>query len=133
MYRVHGVKIFKIVNKQVRTNAVNAVRMIRGEEKLQVTIGPIKDSKTHDQRAYFHVLCGLLSDETGYTPGEIKELTKRRLYGTEFKEVLGERIEFLKSSEELDRKGYSALIEQILIIGGECGVTLPPPRYKGES
>ena len=122
---------YLIINAQVRSNACKAVMAITGDQKLQVIIEPIKEDKTAEQRGYFHVLCGILSEETGYTAGEIKELVKIRLYGTETVEVMGRTFERLKSSEKLGKKRYSALIEQILIIAGEAGITLPAPRYNG--
>ena len=124
-------RVFKIINADVRKNAAKAVMDITGEQKLQVTIEPIKDNKTAEQRGYFHVLCGIMGEETGYTMGQIKELVKIELYGTETVAIMGRQFERLKSSEELDRKGYSALTEQILIMAAEFGIVLPPPRYNG--
>ena len=117
-------KLFKITSSNIRKNAAQAVMDIRGDDKLQVVIEPINNSKSNEQRGMFHALCKVFADETGYTPAQIKRIVKMELYGVEEVEVMGRRFEVLRSSEDLDRRGYSALIEQLYILAGEAGIVL---------
>ena len=67
---------FIINSRKVRTNAVNAVKTITGEENLEVIIQEHKENKTQEQRNFFHLLCKILGDEIGYSQSEIKEVVK---------------------------------------------------------
>lgn len=121
---------FIITSAQIRANAVRAVMEIRGEDNAEVIIQPHKKSKSAEQRGWFHVLCKILGEETGYTQGEIKELIKREIMGTTLIELAGRNVEVVASSESLDKVGYSELIDGTYVLAAEAGIVLPNPRYR---
>ena len=123
-------KRFIIKNKEIRANAVKAVLDIRGEPTMEVIIREYKEDHTRDQENFFHLLCRLLSVETGYHEGEIKELVKKNVLGTKIITVGSAIKEVTESSADKDKAGYSELITGIYRIAGEGGFILPPPQYR---
>ena len=121
---------FIINSRKVRTNAVNAVKTITGEENLEVIIQEHKENKTQEQRSFWHVLLKIISDDTGYTPSEVKELVKKRVLGTKVVSIGGYTKEVTESSEEQDKGSYSNLIESTYQIAAEAGIVLPNPLYR---
>lgn len=119
-----------IINKDIRRRAAQAVMAIRGDDKLEVIIRPHVNDKTAEQRAWFHVLCGLFGEATGYTREEIKELVKAEILGTTVITVAGREREVTASSEKQNRAQYSELIEGCYRLAAEAGVVLPNPRWK---
>ena len=118
---------FIINSKQVRTNAVNAVKTITGEENLEVIIQEHKENKTQEQRNFFHLLCKILGDEIGYSQSEIKEVVKIEALGLKSVKVGDSIYSVTKSSEEAKKDEYSHLIDTLYRISAELGVNLPNP------
>lgn len=123
---------YVINSPQVRSNAARAVSEIKGADNLEVIIQPHRDDKTAEQRGWFHVLCKILGEETGYTKGEVKELVKKAILGTKIIKIGEHEKEVTESSEDQDKIGYSELIDGIYRLGAEAGIALPNPRYRGE-
>ena len=105
------------------------LRSIEYTKPMQVIIKLYKKDKTAEQRNFWHVLLGILSEETGYTVGEVKELIKKDELGT--KDVMIGKVlhTVTESSEEANRETYSRLIEATYRLGAEAGISLPNPRY----
>tara|TARA_R110000850_G_C9996087_1_gene467955 strand:+ start:9132 stop:9509 length:378 start_codon:yes stop_codon:yes gene_type:complete len=112
---------------RVKGGLYETIKSLDLAKPKRITIEDDKESKTGEQRSWFHILCGMFGAEIGYTKLQMKRLMLAEVYGTEI--VLGKEIS--KSSESLSRKSYSQLIEQTYIKAGEMGVQLPPPRMKG--
>ena len=112
-------------------NAIKAVQEILGEQNMEVIIQPHKEDKTGEQRGWWHVLLKILSDESGYTVEEVKELVKKNLLGTRLIPIGSVSKEVTESSEKQDKIGYSELIEGTYRLAAEAGIVLPNPRYKG--
>ncbi len=130
-------RVFKIKSQEIRQNAANAVMAIKGDDAMQVTIEPCIDDHTAEQRGFFHVLCREISQNTGYTQGEVKELIKMEIFGTKIVEFAGRTREVVSSSEYHDdgtkrvKPSYSELIEGAYRIAAEGGIQLPNARYNG--
>lgn len=105
------------------------LRSLKYDKSMQVIIKFYKKDKTAEQRSFWHILLGILSDETGYTVGEVKELIKKSELGT--KEVMIGNVSHTvtESSEKANRETYSKLIETTYRVGAEAGIALPNPRY----
>lgn len=98
------------------------------DKSWQVQVAPYKENKTDEQRSFFHVLCGIFSDQTGYSKDEIKQLCKAETFGTHDVTLGSVTVQVVKSSELAKRDEYSALIESCYRLASEAGVMLPPPR-----
>ena len=107
----------------VKRGLMKALKEMDLTKPKQVTVSEYKENKTDEQRAWFHILCGLFGDEVGYTKLQMKRVMLREVFGVEV--VMG--VEIAKSSESLKRDDYSTLIEQTYIKAGEMGFQLPPP------
>lgn len=100
----------------------------------EVIIKPHVNSLSAQQRGWFHRLCEMISNDTGYTPEEIKMMVKEREWGSEIKTGPdGKQYKFVRSSErnEQGRKTnkveYGALIEGAYRLGADAGIVLPNP------
>ena len=107
----------------VKRGLYSAIRSLDLSNPKQVAITDHKECKTGEQRAWFHILCGLFGQEVGYNKIQMKRVIINEVFGTET--VLG--VEIQKSSETLKRDEYSQLIEQTYIKAAEMGIVLPPP------
>ena len=125
-------KRYIINSKEVKRNCLDAVMQIKGEEQLEVVIKKHVKNKTQQQRGWFHALCGILANETGYQMGEIKELVKQHILGTTTVAVGTKVFEVTASSEKQNREMYSRLIEGVYQLGAEAGIELPPARFIGD-
>jgi len=120
-----------IINSQaVRTRAASAVMAIRGDDDMEVIIRKREYDKTKEQRGWFHALCKIFGEETGYTQGEIKELVKAEVLGTTIITIAGREREVTASSEKQNRESYSELIEGCYRLAAEAGIQLPNPRWQ---
>lgn len=122
---------FIIKTQQIKQNALDAVMSIMQGDNMEVIIKPHKEDKTGEQRAWLHILFGLISEETGYTKVEVKELVKKQLLGTKIVTIGKVTKEVTASSESESRKGYSELIEGTYRLAAEAGIQLPSPKYRG--
>lgn len=122
---------FIINSKQVKKNALQAVSEIMGADGLEVIIQRHKEDKTAEQRGFWHLLLKVISDETGYTLVEVKELIKKQLLGTKQITIAGVTREVTESSEAQKKMDYSKLIEETYRLAAEAGIQLPNPRYNG--
>lgn len=121
-------KRYRITSKEAKRQALAAVMAVMGEDRMEVVIRRYVENKTTEQRAWFHMLCKMFGDETGYSQGEVKELIKREILGTSLVELAGRKFEIVKASESQDKAGYSELIEGTYRLAAEAGVVLPSPR-----
>ncbi len=122
-------RVFLLHNRTQKQRALEALfeQPVSQENPLVVQMGYPEAGVNGEQRGWLHVLCEILSEATGYTPGEIKELAKRELWGTTVVEIAGRHIEVVRSSEEASRKEYAKLIDTVYRIGADAGVPLPDP------
>ena len=137
-----GVEIVKILitTEDRRSFAQNLVGNIQGQEKAgyltEVIIQPHVEKKSDEQRGWFHFLCREISKDTGYTEGQVKELVKKYVLGTQIV-TIGDQTKEVTCSSETDETGkarskmsYSQLIDGAYQIGAEAGIALPNPMYR---
>jgi len=114
---------------RVKAGLYECLKGLPADKKYRITVEYYKEDKTAEQRAFFHVLCGIFGDETGYTLGEIKELCKVELMGTTVISIAGRDVDVTKSSETLHKLEYGALIETCYRLAAEAGIALPSARF----
>ena len=114
---------------RIKAGLYECLKSLPADKKYRITVEDYKENKTDEQRAFFHVLCKFFSDDTGYTPEEIKQLCKVELMGTTMVNLAGREIEVVKSSETLKKQEYSELIETCYRLAAEAGVVLPSARW----
>lgn len=88
----------------------------------------VKEKRSTEQNAYWHVCCGLIGDHCGYTTAEVKILIKRQLEWMVYR-VNGEP--FLRSSTDLNTAEFSALVDFTREYGDQAGCyVLTPEEFK---
>lgn len=93
--------------------------MDKGEKiELKKFVG----SRTNLQNRYFHVCCKILGDYAGYTVDEIKVIIKEQL---DFMKYTKGKHTFLRSTAELDKDEFIALIDYIRSFADQYGCTIP--------
>lgn len=113
----------------VKRGLHDCLKSLPVDRKYRITVEDYKQDKTAEQRGFFHTLCEILGNETGYTKAEIKELCKQELMGTTVVNVGGIEREVVISSESLKRDEYSQLIETAYRLGAQAGIQLPSARW----
>lgn len=113
----------------VKAGLYDCLKSLPADKKFRITVEDYKEDKTAEQRAFFHTLCGIFAEATGYTKGEIKELCKVELMGTTVVTLAGREVEVVQSSEKLKKMEYSELIETCYRLAAEAGVILPAARW----
>ena len=112
-----------------KKRALSAVQGLMRDHICQVTIEDYKHDKTEAQRGFWHMLIGIMAKELGYTPLEMKNILKVKIMGTEIvKDLDGNDLEQIPSSEAEKRHGYSLLIDGTIETGHELGMNLPTPN-----
>lgn len=125
---------FTLRSERIKDNCVQNIRdieIVEGRYK-RVTIADHVNSKTAQQRGWFHKLCAILGDEIGMQAGDIKEIAKAKLFGWRQVEYGGVTLTMADGhSERLSAKRYGELIDTVYLLAGESGIQLPPPdKYR---
>lgn len=115
--------------ESVKHGLHDCLKSLPADKKYRITVEDYKQDKTAEQRNFFHTLCEILGNETGYTKAEVKELCKLELMGTTVVSVGGIEREVVISSETLKRDEYSQLIEMAYRLGAQAGISLPSARW----
>lgn len=103
---------------------------IMGEDNQEVLIQDHKNGKTAEQRAFWHVLIGIMAKDSDCNPVHLKEWLKQEILGTVVIDFAGLEREATVSTERLNAEEYSDLIEHTYRIAAEAGIVLPNPRYR---
>lgn len=118
-------KTFIIRTAEIRDACRAYIGSLSIESLWEVTIKPYVKNKSAAQRRYLHKIIGEWAKESGDSPRRLKVVMKDHcnLYGVETHPVTGKVITYMKSTESLNVKEYSFLIEQTLIEAAKLGYT----------
>lgn len=94
------------------------------ERGLMVTIEPYYRPHTRSQTAKVHVMIAEMADALGYTRAELKEVLKQELWPMKEVRFRTGSVAVPKSTAELTREEASAVIERLIQVAAEMGVTL---------
>lgn len=91
-----------------------------------------KAYRTHNQNSYLHLLLGVVAMETGNTLEDVKriyfkEICNPAIFRTRRTDRLGNTIEHLKSSADLNKEEMSIAIDRFKRWGAENGIFMPNP------
>lgn len=113
--------------RELRDRALKLVADIRpdADRPMEVIIRPYKADKTAEQRGWFHKLCEFAGEAYSVPAWKVKEAVKEELFGKEVVRIGGKTREVTRSSESLNRKEYSDLIETLYRMAAEDGIILP--------
>ena len=119
---------------KIKEHAIQCINELDRTEDWDVTIKKHVNSKTAEQRGFFHFLCTEFAHQAGMQAGEIKEIAKAKIFGWRKIEYGGVTLVVADGhSESLGAKKYGELIDTLYMLAGEAGITLPgPDRYRGE-
>lgn len=106
--------------------------LVEPRAPLELILRTERREKTHEQRKLWHVMMVDLAPLLGLTPAETKLLIKRLFFGVSVKIVkIADRevpIELVPSSEDLERKEYSDLIDFTIRFAAEQGFMIADRR-----
>lgn len=100
------------------------------ERPWEVTWRVYKESKSDQQRAYFHLLLTMCESYYGVRMGKIKEAVKQECFGTDEVIIGGKKKVVTRSSEDANKDEYSDLIECLIEMAAGDGLSLPPPNTR---
>lgn len=117
-----------LTDDKVRANCITAVALAPLGKEVVIR----EKSKTSPQRRYWHAIITELSQFTGYTQDQMKWMIKKSVLGMErWTTEKGGEYAMVKSSEQLNIKEYSDLIDETRRIAAKIGCTLKPPIMYG--
>lgn len=119
-------------NSQVFGNLLKDLSQLNQYKNWIVTIKEGKESKTSQQRSYFHALLDIISKHTG---DSIDDLKTRACWALGFvrdvKLKNGETIKERESTEKLTKEQYSQLIDAAKTMCQFLELQYPDPNYFG--
>lgn len=114
----------------VRENLISYLRTLPVSKGLEIRIH--KANKTPPQRAYWHCMVRIISEDVGKTEAALKEELKAEwLPVREHKRGDGKIVLLPKPTEDLTKEEYSELIERTLALAAFLGITIPSPYHMG--
>lgn len=119
--------LFIIDTAERRQAAADRVMQITRKPVMAVEIYPYKKSRSNSQNRLLWMWYKPIADHLGYTPEELHEEIKVRFIGVERKTVYGMEIIMPKSTQDLDTEAFTKLLDQVLALATELGITLPQP------
>lgn len=114
-------------SRVAKDNAIQAIANIAPsmDRPMEVVVRRFKLDKTAEQRGWFHKLCEIAAEHYHVPAWKIKQAVKMELFGYEVVEFGGKKIPVTRSSEDLDRKEYSQLIDKLYRMAADDGIVLP--------
>ena len=111
---------------EIRANCREYINELPTDVTWDVTIAKHVNSKSKEQRGWFHKLCAILREEIGIQEGDVKEIAKAKLFGWKQVEYGGVTLTLSDGhSETLNADKYGELIETVYMLAGESGIVLP--------
>jgi hypothetical protein len=122
-------RTFNLINENVRQNCIREIQGL-DLDKYEVVIE--RAGKTPKQRRYWHMILQIVAEEYGDSYERLKHMVKAQVLGyDQWKDRKGNLQSRVLSSEELDTKRYSELIDYTIMVADNLGVTLPDPKFYG--
>lgn len=110
------------IGKEAKASAVYLNQLRDSKERIEIK--PFKKQRTLNQNAYFHVICTILSVETGYTTEEVKHILK--VNGGLAYEKGGHQI--VRSTANLNKEEFAELIDRSILFASDHGFIIPTPE-----
>lgn len=120
--------LYIIRNEEVKANCIQEIESLYGEWRVKIC----KPKRSSNQNAYFHKLVDIVADFVGEDAEDTKWRIKHAM--GMYKDVLdnfGNYKQRMLSTAELDKKQFSVLIEEVLILGHKLGLTMPLASHFG--
>ena len=106
-------------------------RETNDEPILELVLRPFNDNRSLEQNDMFHAWCGTISDKTGHSKAEIKDILVETVFGTEeYLNLQGEKRSRIRQTSSLNKSEMSELIERSVQIGIELGADVPEVKYE---
>lgn len=119
--------ILRTDRPDIRETAIEAIQELDSALEWDLDISKHSANKTAEQRGWFHALIGIFSREVGVPAGDLKEICKAKVMGWKTVRYGGLELRVADGhSEALTLQQYSDLIEQVYILAGDAGISLPP-------
>jgi len=99
--------------------------------EMWLTLEKKKSNRSIEQNKYWWVCMTLLSNHFGYTKDEMHNICKFMfLKSQKVDETSGLVFEYLKSTTELTKSEFSAMVEEMIRWSAEHGVVIPEPNQQ---
>lgn len=119
-------------NNRVRDFCSGAIKDVKIDEGqlLEVIMRPYNKNRSLEQNDMFHAWCGTISDQTGHSKGEIKDILIESVFGSEdYLNLKGEKRSRIRSTSDMNVREMSELIERATQLGIELGADVPEVTY----
>ena len=115
-------------NNRIRDFCAGAIKDVKIDENqfLEVIMRPYNKNRSLEQNDMFHAWCGTISDKTGHSKGEIKDILIESVFGSEdYLNLKGEKRSRIRSTSDMNVREMSELIERSTQLGIELGADVP--------
>jgi len=111
----------------------SACRLIRSinlnpDAPKEVVVRDHKATRSVQQNRLYWQWVGILSDQTGYSKDEVHELMAKKFLPPVVKEVMGEMVEYRRSTTKLKVREMSEYMNQVEAFAAGFGISLPHPQ-----
>lgn len=128
---------FILRNSDVLKNCANHLYGLPLDGKTEVVFREHKSKRSLEQNALMWKYYEIIGNEIGYTPEDLHEMMKAKIFGT--KEMITKDLHGNKlvlnipngTTTKLDTKGMTEFIEAIEMLAGELGIVLPAASHYG--
>ena len=115
-----------LVTEELKDIVIARIEALPINPLVRVIIEKFHPGATYTQRGLLHKIIGIIADETGHSPAEMKEILKAAFLTPVEHHIGGRVVVSLPSTESLSKSDYSALIDQIIVFAtAELGIHLP--------
>jgi len=122
------IKRWVLRNKRIRDFCGGYIKdsVIDEKSPLEVIMRPYNKNRSLEQNDMFHAWCGTISDKTGHSKGEIKDILIESVFGSEdYLNLKGEKRSRIRSTSDMNVREMSELIERSTQLGIELGADVP--------
>lgn len=108
------------------------IDQFKDQEIVEVQIKRISNKRSNQQNRYWHGVCfPILSELTGYTTNEVKELSKKLFSPVKFLALKGIDIEIQKGTSELNKDEGWKFTQDLIKLGADLGGRILTPCEAG--
>lgn len=123
--------MFILRKESDKDNVLTYIKSLNLDKPQYVEIDEYKGKRTKAQNAYFHLCCGYISKDTGYTPEEVKAKIVLSIWEPEIKtyKVKGEDVTLMerKSTANLTKEEFTLLVNELMTVSAKINCQLPMP------
>ena len=118
-----------IRNDYTKQIAIDKIKALDLSKEMVFTLAPYKAKRSLSQNSLYWMWVGIMAKDIGESSNDFHALMAHKFLAPEVKEVMGERVEIVKSTTKLNVHEFTEYLNQIeMFSSGFLGIVLPRPE-----